>query len=71
MAGHTDNDGTAEMNQKLSEDRANNVKNFLIQQGVPASKIRAFGFGFSKPKASNDSEEGKALNRRVEIVFTQ
>jgi len=57
------------MNLKLSEDRAKSVKSFLISQGVNPNSIKAVGFGFSQPKVSNDSEEGKALNRRVEILL--
>ena len=57
------------MNQKLSEERANSVKNFLISKGVNPSFIQSIGFGFSKPKTTNETEEGKAENRRVEIRF--
>jgi outer membrane protein OmpA-like peptidoglycan-associated protein/Mg-chelatase subunit ChlD len=70
LSGHTDNVGTESMNLKLSEDRANSVKNYLTLQGVSPSKIKSVGYGYSRPKASNETEEGKALNRRVEILFT-
>jgi len=70
LHGHTDNIGTEEMNQKLSEDRSQSVRNFLIQQGIKPNLIKTMGFGFSKPKATNDTEEGRALNRRVEIIFS-
>lgn len=69
ISGHTDNVGSESMNQKLSEDRANSVKNFLISQGVNPTLIQVIGFGFSKPKTTNETEEGKAENRRVEIRF--
>jgi outer membrane protein OmpA-like peptidoglycan-associated protein len=69
LGGHTDNVGTEAMNQKLSEDRAKSVKNFMISQGVNPNSIIAVGYGFSRPKVSNDTEEGKALNRRVEILL--
>lgn len=69
LSGHTDNQGSESMNLKLSEDRANSVKNFLISQGVSPLRIKAIGYGYSKPIASNDTDEGKALNRRVEILF--
>lgn len=69
ISGHTDNVGSESMNQKLSEERANSVKNFLISQGVNPTLIQVIGFGFSKPKNTNETEEGKAENRRVEIRF--
>ena len=69
ISGHTDNVGSESMNQKLSEERANSVKNFLISKGVNPSFIQSIGFGFSKPKTTNETEEGKAENRRVEIRF--
>jgi outer membrane protein OmpA-like peptidoglycan-associated protein len=69
LSGHTDNQGSESMNLKLSEDRANSVKNFLISQGVSPLRIKAVGYGYSKPIASNETDEGKALNRRVEILF--
>lgn len=69
LSGHTDNQGSESMNLKLSEDRANSVKNFLISQGVSPLRIKAIGYGYSKPVATNDTDEGKALNRRVEILF--
>ena len=69
ISGHTDNVGSESMNQKLSEERANSVKNFLISQGVNPTLIQVICFGFSKPKTTNETEEGKAENRRVEIRF--
>jgi len=69
IQGHTDNVGSDEYNQKLSEQRAWAVVNYLVQQmGVESSRLIAKGYGETQPKASNDTPEGKALNRRVEFV---
>lgn len=65
--GHTDNTGTAEINKKLSQNRADAVRNYLIKKGVSASRITAKGFGDSDPIADNSTEEGKAKNRRTEV----
>ena len=67
VEGHTDNVGTAAYNQTLSENRANSVRSYLVSQGVPASRVTAVGFGETRPKASNDTPEGRQVNRRVEI----
>jgi OOP family OmpA-OmpF porin len=67
VQGHTDSTGTAEYNQRLSEDRAGAVRDYLIGQGVAPERIRATGFGETRPAASNDTAEGRALNRRVEL----
>jgi OOP family OmpA-OmpF porin len=68
IEGHTDDVGTAQSNQILSENRAQSVMKALITQGIPGSRLSAKGFGASKPIADNRTEEGKAKNRRVEIV---
>ena len=68
--GHTDNVGSKEYNQKLSERRAEAVANYLKEKGVNSTQISTEGFGFSKPIASNDTEEGRAQNRRTELKFT-
>lgn len=65
--GHTDNTGTVEHNQKLSEDRALAVRNYLLMRGVSKFRIRAKGFGSLNPVAPNNTESGRKLNRRVEI----
>jgi len=68
IEGHTDSVGTDEFNQQLSERRADSVRDFLAEQGVPASSITAHGFGKTQPVASNDTAEGRQRNRRVELV---
>ncbi len=65
VQGHTDNIGGPDYNQKLSEDRANAVRNALIQRGVEPERLRIKGFAFFMPVASNDTEEGRAKNRRT------
>ncbi len=70
--GHTDNKGTADQNQKLSEDRAFAVKKWLEKESpvnFPDGRVRVFAHGMSEPVAQNDNEEGRAANRRVEIVM--
>lgn len=67
LSGHTDNVGSEEYNQKLSENRANSVKEFLLKQGLPEERIVSKGYGKTQPVASNDNNEGRALNRRTEF----
>jgi outer membrane protein OmpA-like peptidoglycan-associated protein len=67
VEGHTDSVGTNAYNQGLSERRASSVADYLIDNGVAASKITVYGFGEERPKSTNDSAEGRQLNRRVEI----
>lgn len=69
VIGHTDNTGDAIYNQELSERRASSVANVLIGAGTPSSRIVTIGRGEDAPVASNLSPEGRALNRRVEIVI--
>ncbi|WP_097133354.1 OmpA family protein [Pedobacter xixiisoli] len=66
--GHASSEGTAAYNMKLSKDRANSVKTYLVNSGVSASSVAVKGFGESKPIASNDTEEGRIQNRRVETT---
>jgi outer membrane protein OmpA-like peptidoglycan-associated protein len=68
IEGHTDSVGSDEMNQQLSERRADSVRAFLAEQGVPGSAISARGFGKTQPVAGNDTAEGRQRNRRVELV---
>ena len=68
VAGHTDSTGAEEYNQGLSERRANSVKDYLVSKGVQAQRLQAKGYGESMPVASNDTKEGRAENRRVELI---
>ncbi len=69
VVGHTDNAGALEGNMKLSQDRAQSVVQSLIKtHGIPAARLKAYGSGPYAPVASNDTEEGRAKNRRVELV---
>lgn len=68
VQGNTDNIGTKAYNMKLSFKRANAVLNYLVNKGVERSRLNARGFGFSRPVATNDTPEGRALNRRVELT---
>lgn len=67
VSGHTDWMGTDAYNQGLSERRANSVKTYLVRKGVDAARITTYAYGESKPIATNESEEGRALNRRSEV----
>jgi outer membrane protein OmpA-like peptidoglycan-associated protein len=69
IEGHTDNVGTESSNHTLSQNRADSVKAFLLNQGVASNRITAFGKGESAPVASNDSASGRQMNRRVEIII--
>jgi OmpA-OmpF porin, OOP family len=68
IQGHTDNVGRADANLKLSDDRAQAVVKALVAGGIAADRLTAKGYGDTKPVASNDTDEGKAKNRRVELV---
>jgi outer membrane protein OmpA-like peptidoglycan-associated protein len=68
VEGHTDAQGSADKNMTLSQLRAEAVRSYLVSQGIPSDKIRAQGIGSSRPVAENNSAEGRANNRRVEIV---
>lgn len=67
VEGHTDSVGTDAYNQALSERRAEAVRSYLVTRGVSASRLTAVGYGESQPVASNETAEGRALNRRVEL----
>jgi len=68
IEGHTDNAGQPAANKILSEQRARSVMNAVVKGGVDAARISAVGWGQERPIADNRSEEGRAKNRRVEIV---
>jgi outer membrane protein OmpA-like peptidoglycan-associated protein len=70
VEGHTDSVGSDEYNQELSEHRAQSVRDYFVQQGIPAGTIEARGFGKSEPIATNDTSEGRQQNRRVELVLS-
>ena len=69
LEGHTDSTGNANYNQKLSERRANSVKNVLVNQGLEADRITTVGYGETQPVATNATKEGRAQNRRVDAKF--
>ena len=70
VGGYTDNVGGDEMNQKLSENRAGSVRDYLVQQGVAMNSVTARGFGNALPVASNDNSAGRQRNRRVELLVS-
>jgi OmpA-OmpF porin, OOP family len=70
LTGHTDNTGDADANQRLSVDRANAVKTMLVSGGVPSERISTAGYGQSRPITANDTDEGRARNRRLELTVT-
>jgi len=67
IAGHTDNTGTQEINKKLSQDRADAVRDYLIKNGITADRVTAKGYGDTEPVADNSTEEGRQKNRRTEV----
>lgn len=71
VEGHTDSTGSADYNQGLSERRAVSVRDFLAQQGIGGQRMVAVGYGLSRPVADNATREGRAKNRRVEIVIAE
>jgi outer membrane protein OmpA-like peptidoglycan-associated protein len=70
VEGHTDSVGTDDLNLRLSENRANSVRDFLIGQGIVRSSIGSYGYGASQPVATNDTATGRQQNRRVELVVS-
>ncbi len=68
ISGHTDSTGSAAFNQRLSEDRASSVRSYLASRGVASGRMYAVGYGPSRPIADNTTADGRARNRRVEIV---
>ncbi|MEZ4921938.1 MAG: OmpA family protein [Crocinitomicaceae bacterium] len=70
LSGHTDNTGSATANVQLSQDRAQAVMNYLVSKGISKSRLTAKGYGDSMPVATNDTSEGRQLNRRTEFEIT-
>jgi outer membrane protein OmpA-like peptidoglycan-associated protein len=70
IEGHTDNSGSAEVNQTVSEQRANSVRDYLVSQGLTAGSLSAQGLGMNNPAADNGTAEGRQKNRRVEIIVS-
>jgi len=70
VGGYTDNVGSDQMNQTLSENRAGSVRDYLVQQGVLTNSVSARGFGNTLPVASNDNSSGRQQNRRVELLVS-
>jgi outer membrane protein OmpA-like peptidoglycan-associated protein len=70
VEGHTDSIGSDEYNQRLSEQRADSVRDYLVTQGVPNMNVTAMGFGKSRPVVANDTDAGRQQNRRVELVVS-
>jgi OmpA-OmpF porin, OOP family len=71
VEGHTDAIGEPAANQSLSEKRAQAVVDYLVKAGLPATRFTAVGYGSTQPVATNDTEEGKAQNRRIEFVVKE
>jgi outer membrane protein OmpA-like peptidoglycan-associated protein len=69
IEGHTDSTGGEAYNQALSERRAESVKNELVAQNIAAERIQTVGYGLSRPVATNETPEGRQLNRRVQVVI--
>jgi len=69
IEGHTDSVGAAAYNQTLSENRAQSVRSYLIQRGVASNRLQAIGYGLTRPIADNATAEGRAQNRRVEVLI--
>lgn len=67
IEGHTSSEGSDQLNQKLSEDRANSVMEYMIRKGISKDRVTAVGYGSSRPKADNGTEAGRKQNRRIEI----
>jgi OOP family OmpA-OmpF porin len=68
ISGHTDTDGDEAANQELSEKRAQAVADYLVKAGLPANRFSAVGYGSTQPITGNDTDQGKAQNRRIDFV---
>jgi len=69
VAGHTDTSGGADYNQTLSENRAETVKKYMVENGVEEANLSVVGYGETQPIANNKTAKGRALNRRIEIAL--
>jgi len=69
IAGHTSSTGSPEHNMQLSQQRAESVRNYLVKRGVPRENLRAKGFGMTQPVASNNTQQGRNANKRVELHY--
>ncbi|MBO5422218.1 MAG: OmpA family protein [Fibrobacteraceae bacterium] len=69
VEGHTDNTGSEKHNMKLSEQRAKNVLDFLVSQGIESSRLTSVGYGMTRPVGDNKTKEGRQKNRRVDLVI--
>jgi outer membrane protein OmpA-like peptidoglycan-associated protein len=70
ISGFTDNKGSADYNQKLSESRSKSVVDYLIAHGIPSARLTYKGYGLDSPIATNETDEGRQLNRRTEFKIT-
>jgi outer membrane protein OmpA-like peptidoglycan-associated protein len=71
LGGHTDNVGSAASNLKLSQDRANTVRDYLISKGIDPARLQTKGYGLSMPIESNNTAAGRAVNRRTEVKILE
>jgi K(+)-stimulated pyrophosphate-energized sodium pump len=71
LTGHTDNTRSPQINQALSLNRANTIKGMLVNDGIAQNRISTQGFGQDRPVASNDTDQGRAENRRLELTVTR
>jgi outer membrane protein OmpA-like peptidoglycan-associated protein len=71
VQGHTDNRGSASYNKRLSDQRAGSVKQYLVAHGIAPDRLTSHGYGFERPLVPNDSDQNRALNRRVQFVRTE
>ena len=70
IQGHTDTSGDEQYNMNLSEQRAQAVQSYLIDEGIISSQLKASGYGETQPRADNATRDGRASNRRIEFVIT-
>ncbi len=71
VQGHTDNKGAPAYNKSLSDRRANEVRKYLVKHGIDSSRLVSHGYGMERPVVSNDTDQNRALNRRVQFIRTE